>query len=162
MPPTFFLFHHNILDKNKSRKHRQHNFTFKDINSRPIINSIEFHLSFLPLLFFYIFPITENNNPNKTNRTQTTEASNLEHHHFSLHNFSSVLIYFCFSWCYNQWNQHRTFLLLSFCSVRYDGVIIPCSRFHYLVFATLFYIIAAFVFGYFSAILFFVFNLAVG
>lgn len=67
-----------------------HNFTFKDINSRPIINSIKFHLSFsLPI--FYIFPLTTNNNHNKTNKTLTTATSNLEHHHFSLHNFSSGL-----------------------------------------------------------------------
>ena len=77
-----------------------HNFTFKDINSRPIIISIKFHISFsLPI--FYIFPLTTNNNHNKTNKTLTTATSNLEHHHFSLHNFSSdYLFIFCFSWCY--------------------------------------------------------------
>ena len=65
-----------------------HNFTFKDINSIPIISSIKFHISFsLPI--FYIFPLTTNNNHNKTNKTLTTATSNLEHHHFSLHNFSS-------------------------------------------------------------------------
>lgn len=77
-----------------------HNFTFKDINSRPIISSIKFHISFSRPIF-YIFPLTTNNNHNKTNKTLTTATSNLEHHHFSLHNFSSdYLFVFCFSWCY--------------------------------------------------------------
>lgn len=96
-----FSFHHNIHDKNKSRKHRQHNFTFKDIYSRPIINSIEFHLSFLPLLFFTFFlsPITTI--LTKQIRLKQQKHQNQKHHHFSLHNFSSgYLFIFCFSWCY--------------------------------------------------------------
>ena len=61
-----------------------HNFTFKDINSRPIISSIEFHHPiFTCHYFFYIFPLTDNNNHNKTNKTLTTATSNLEHHHFT-------------------------------------------------------------------------------
>ena len=59
-----------------------HNFTFKDINSRPIISSIKFYISF-SLSIFYIFPLTTNNNHNKTNKTLTTETSSPEHHHFT-------------------------------------------------------------------------------
>ena len=89
-----------------------HNFTFKDINSRPIISSIKFHISFsLPI--FYIFPLTTNNNHNKTNKTLTTATSNLEHHHFSLHNFSSgYLFYSCFSWCYTPMKPTPNFFTL--------------------------------------------------
>ena len=43
-----------------------HNSTFKDINSRPIISSIKFHISFSPAIIIYIFPFTDNNNSNKT------------------------------------------------------------------------------------------------
>ena len=88
------------MTKTKTDKQRWHNFTFKDINSRPIINSIEFHLSFLPLLFFTFFlsPITTI--LTKQIRLKQQKHQNQKHHHF-YHNFSSdYLFIFCFSWCY--------------------------------------------------------------
>lgn len=149
----FSSFHNNILDKNKSRKQQWHNFTFKDINSRPIISSIKFHISFsLPI--FYIFPLTTNNNHNKTNKTLTTATSNLEHHHFSLHNFSSdYLFIFCFSWCcaLMKTNSELSTFIILFSEV--EWVVIPVLVFHHCFCHVILYY-CSFYFRLFSAILF--------
>lgn len=96
-----------------------HNFTFKDINSRPIISSIKFYISFsLPI--FYIFPLTTNNNHNKTNKTLTTEASKSEiSPFFTPQFFIRLLIYFLFfvMLCPNETNS-ELFYFNHFCSVR--------------------------------------------
>lgn len=131
-----------------------HNFTFKDINSRPIISSIKFHISFsLPI--FYIFPLTTNNNHNKTNKTLTTATSNLEHHHFSLHNFSSdYLFIFCFSWCYALMKPTPNFFtfIIFVQWGRVSGY--PRSRFSLLCFCHVILYYCSFYFRLFSAILF--------